>query len=60
MSWVPWIERADASLRLDAECSESPRSQAKDALKHPYFDDLDKAKIDLLESKEIREREAEN
>jgi hypothetical protein len=31
--------------------------QAKDALVHPYFDDLDKATIDLLESETVRLRE---
>ena len=31
--------------------------QAKHALVHPYFDDLDKATIDLLESETIRLRE---
>jgi hypothetical protein len=37
----------------------SPGVQAKDALSHPYFDDLDKATVDLLESPEVRAREAE-
>lgn len=32
--------------------------QAKDALHHPYFDDLDKDEVDLLESESIRAREA--
>ena len=32
--------------------------QAKEAMKHPYFDDLDKATIDLLESETLRERDA--
>ncbi len=31
--------------------------QAKDALRHPYFDDLNKANIDELESDAIRARE---
>lgn len=30
--------------------------QAKDALKHVYFADLDKATIDLLENPEVNER----
>ena len=34
-----------------------PSMQAKDALVHPYFDDLDKATIDLLESETVRLRE---
>ena len=34
-------------------------SQAKDALEHPYFDDLDKAAINALESDVIRARELE-
>lgn len=33
--------------------------QAKDALEHPYFDDLDKAAINALESDVIRARELE-
>lgn len=32
-------------------------SQAKDAIVHPYFDDLDKATVDLLESDVIRARD---
>jgi hypothetical protein len=32
-------------------------TQAKDALVHPYFDDLDKATIDLLESETVQLRE---
>lgn len=35
------------------------RLTAKEALKHAYFDDLDKATIDLLESETLRERDAE-
>jgi len=31
--------------------------QAKEALDHPYFDTLDKATVDLLESETIRNRE---
>lgn len=27
--------------------------QAKEALKHPYFDDLDKATVDALENPEL-------
>ncbi len=34
-----------------------PSLKAKDALDHPYFDDLDKATIDLLESEAIRARD---
>ena len=34
-----------------------PLMQAKDALVHPYFDELDKATIDLLESETVRLRE---
>lgn len=33
--------------------------QAKDALHHPYFDDLDKAAVDALENPELEEREAD-
>ena len=33
--------------------------QAKDALEHPYFDDLDKTTINALESDVIRAREQE-
>lgn len=33
--------------------------QAKDALNHPYFDDLDKAAVEALESEVIRTRERE-
>ena len=33
--------------------------QAKDALKHPYFDDLDKMAVEALESDIIRNREQE-
>ena len=32
-------------------------TQAKDALSHAYFEDLDKAEVDLLESETIRARE---
>lgn len=32
-------------------------AQAKDAINHAYFDDLDKAEVDLLESESIRARE---
>lgn len=32
-------------------------SQAKEAMRHPYFDDLDKEAVDLLESDIIRARE---
>lgn len=32
--------------------------QAKEALKHPYFTDLDKETIDQLENPEIAERDA--
>ncbi len=28
-------------------------------MNHPYFDDLDKAAVDALESQEVRERMAE-
>lgn len=31
--------------------------QAKEALKHPYFADLDKETIDLLENPEVRQRD---
>lgn len=34
-----------------------PVLQAVDALNHPYFDDLDKAEIDVLESDIIKARE---
>lgn len=37
----------------------SPWRQAKEALTHPYFDDLDKAVVDMLESAEVRAREAD-
>ena len=30
--------------------------QAKDALSHPYFDDLEKAEVDALESEVVRAR----
>jgi serine/threonine protein kinase len=33
------------------------RITAKEALNHPYFDDLDKAAVDLLEGDVIRARE---
>jgi len=33
--------------------------QAKDALKHPYFDDLDKMAVEALESEVILARERE-
>jgi cyclin-dependent kinase len=31
--------------------------QARDALQHPYFDDLDKEEVDKLENEAIRVRE---
>jgi hypothetical protein len=34
--------------------------QAKDALKHPYFDDLDKMAVEALESEVILARERED
>ena len=43
-----------------AYCFKFVWAQAENALKHPYFDDLDKATIDLLESKVIRDRETKN
>lgn len=49
-----------SDIQFNTNCFDSVRSQAKDALNHPYFDDLDKATVDLLESEEIRERDAEN
>lgn len=30
--------------------------QAKEALTHPYFSDLDKVTVDALESEEVRQR----
>ena len=44
------------STRRQDPC-DHPSTQAKHALVHPYFDDLDKAAIDLLESETIRLRE---
>ncbi|PNH07529.1 Cyclin-dependent kinase B1-1 [Tetrabaena socialis] len=35
------------------------RISAKEAIKHSYFDDLDKATVDQLESQEVRDRMAE-
>ena len=32
--------------------------QAKEAINHPYFDDLDKATVDLLENPVVRTRDA--
>ncbi len=34
-----------------------PPVQAKNALKHPYFDNLDKTAIDTLENPELRNRD---
>lgn len=33
-----------------------PAPQAKEALTHPYFSDLDKVTVDALESEEVRQR----
>ncbi|PNW79929.1 hypothetical protein CHLRE_08g372550v5 [Chlamydomonas reinhardtii] len=35
------------------------RISAKEAINHPYFDDLDKVTVDALESQEVRDRMAE-
>jgi hypothetical protein len=32
-------------------------SQAKDAMNHSYFDDLDKSSVDALENPDVLERE---
>lgn len=50
----PYVRKA-ATFGHDS--CDPPSMQAKDALVHPYFDDLDKATIDLLESETIRLRD---
>ncbi|CAK0742703.1 Cyclin-dependent kinase B1-1 [Coccomyxa viridis] len=54
----PALEPAGVDL-LDAMFIYDPalRITAKDALSHAYFEDLDKAEVDLLESETIRARE---
>lgn len=42
-----------AAMRCVRAVSELCAAQAKDALAHPYFDDLDKAAIDLLENESL-------
>ena len=54
----PWSICNDLKSQKDLNTGSCLVLQAKEALKHPYFDNLDKATIDLLESETLRERDA--
>lgn len=51
------VKQASSALHLSIQNPAPP--QAKEAINHPYFDDLDKVTVDALESQEVRDRMAE-